>query len=396
MQLRRQALGAVLLTLGLFTLALLLAVMAIGSVGGAAARAAVPVQEAVQAAASSESGGVPGVPARPSGVRPCPVPLAPVGNGAGNATDTGYASICWNASSDDTGVVGYDIYRLDVGGFVHAATTTSTVGGFSGELGRLYTMYVVAKDAAGNVSPPSSLITVAAVLGMSPTSTPTPPPGDRIPPSQPTGLRDGCLMDFEGVAFCWQRSTDNVAVTAYDVYRETATGFMKVGTVEGADYTSFLEHDGLVIGQRYTYIVVARDAAGNVSVPSEPLSALAREGLPSPSPSPTIDPTCVVSYRAATWGSKLNAEVTVRNAGATAIDGWKVTVRYPAWSSVRLVSGWSADWTQGGTEISGVNKRWNEVLHAGSATQIGFTASYSGSVPAPITFLLNGRICATS
>ncbi|MFI0423153.1 cellulose binding domain-containing protein [Spongiactinospora sp. 9N601] len=322
--------------------------------------------------------------------------MAPVGKGAGSGVETGYASICWDASSDDTGVVGYDIYRLDVGGFVHAASTTSTVGGFSGELGRLYTMYVVAKDAAGHVSPPSRLITVAATLGMSPTSTPTPTPGDREPPSQPAGLRDACLMDYEGVTFCWQRSTDNVAVTAYDVYRETATGFVKVGTLDGAGSTNFMERQGLVIGQRYTYVVVARDAAGNLSVPSEPLSALAREGLPSPSPTPTIDPTCVVSYRAATWGSRVNAEITVRNAGTTAIDGWTLTVGYPAAaSSVRLVSGWSADWTQSGTELTGVSKRWNKVLHAGSATQVGFTASYSGSVPAPVTLRLNGRTCAT-
>jgi hypothetical protein len=369
MQLGKRSLGAVLLTLGLFTLVLLAAVLTFGPTGDPAL-AAIPSRNA---GASGDTR----PPSRPTGLRPCPVPLVP-------STPTGYASICWNASTDDTGVVGYDMYRLDVDGFVFANTTTSTVGGFSGELNRLYTMYVVARDAAGNLSPPSTLITVPATLGMTPSSSPPPPPGDRVPPSKPSGVRDACLQDYPGVTFCWQPSTDNVAVTAYDIYRETATTYIKAGTIAG--FPNFTE-PGLVTGQRYTYVVIARDAAGNLSAPSDPLSALARAGLPSPGPS------CTVSYRATTWGSRLNAEITVRNTGTTTIDGWTLTVDYPE-AAVTLTSGWSADWTQTGSRLTGTGKPWNKVILAGSATQVGFTASYGGSMPAPIGFGLNGRICA--
>ncbi|ACZ88063.1 exoglucanase B [Streptosporangium roseum] len=384
MQLGRRSLGAVLLTLGLVTLVLFTAALAIGP-AGETALAAVPAREAGYAAVPAGAADDTRPPTRPAGPRPCPVPLVP--------TPTGYASICWDPSTDDTGVVGYDLYRLDVGGFVSAATTAGTIGGFSGELNRLYTMYVVARDAAGNVSPPSTLITVPATLGMTPTSSPSPPPGDRVPPSKPTGLRDACLQDYRGVTFCWQPSSDNVAVTAYDVYRETATTYTKVGTIPPSGFLNFTE-PGLVTGQRYSYVVVARDAADNLSAPSDPLSALAREGLPSPSPSPTSGPSCTVSYRAATWSSRLNAEITVRNTGTTAIDGWTLTVDYPA-SAVRLISGWSADWTQTGARLAGTSKRWNEIIPAGSATQVGFTASYSGPLPAPVSFGLNGGTCAT-
>ncbi|MEV7006740.1 cellulose binding domain-containing protein [Streptosporangium sp. NPDC051022] len=377
MQLGRRASGAVLLTLGFITLALLTAVLAIGP-AGEAALAAVPSRDTAYVAAAVKAADDTRPPTRPTGLRPCPVPLAPV--------EYGYASICWDASSDDTGVVGYDLYRLDAGGFVFANTTTGTIGGFSGELRRLYTMYVVAKDAAGNVSPPSALITVAALTGMTPTGSPSPQPGDHVPPSKPTGLRDACLQDYRGVTFCWQPSTDNVAVTAYDVYRETATAYAKVGTISASGVLNFTE-PGLVIGQRYNYVVVAKDAADNLSLPSDPLSALAREGLPTPSP------TCTVSYRAATWSSLLNAEITVRNIGTTAIDGWTLTVDYPA-SAVHLTSGWSADWTQTGSRLSGTNRQWNKVIPAGSTTQVGFTASYSGTQPAPVSFALNGRTCA--
>ncbi|MEU8386482.1 cellulose binding domain-containing protein, partial [Streptosporangium sp. NPDC048865] len=321
-------------------------------------------------------------PARPTGTRPCPVP-------ASSSTPTGYASICWDPSTDDTGVAGYDLYRLEVGGFVLATTTTGTIGGFSGELNRSYTMYVVARDAAGNVSPPSALITVSATVGMTPTASPTPLPGDRVPPSKPAGLNEPCLWDYRGAAFCWQPSSDNVAVTAYDVYRETATGYTKAGTVSPGAFLIFTE-SGLVIGQRYTYVVVARDAAGNLSAPSDPLSVPARGGLPTPTPSPTPAPSCVVSYRATMWGPGMTADITVRNAGATAIDGWTLTVDYPP-STVRLTSGWSADWTQSGSRLTGVSKQWNRVIPAGSTVPVGFVASYSGPAPAPVGFGLNGR-----
>ncbi|NRQ33384.1 hypothetical protein HII36_16235 [Nonomuraea sp. NN258] len=376
----RRSLGAVLLTLGFFTLALLLAAPTISPVGEAAALAAAPAKDLAHAAADELP------PSRPTGLRPCPVPLA--------ANPTGYASICWNPSSDNVGIARYDLYRLTVDGFVHASSTTGTVGGFSGELHRMYTMYVVAVDPAGNVSRPSVLISVPATLGMSPTSTPTFDPGDRQPPTKPGGLREPCLQDYRGVSFCWDPSSDNVAVTAYDVYRETETTYLKVGTIL-PPVLHFAE-SGLVTGHRYTYVVVARDEAGNLSTPSDPLSALSREGLPSPTVSPTPGVSCAVSYRAPTWGSRLYAEITVRNTGTAAVDGWSLTVAYPESATLRLTSGWAADWTQAGTRLTGTNKGWNKVIRAGSATQVGFAATYSGSAPAPVSFALNGTSCTVA
>ncbi|MFI6511462.1 cellulose binding domain-containing protein [Streptosporangium sp. NPDC050855] len=380
--------GTVLLTFGLFTLALLVAVLAVGP-AGETALAAVPARDAAHVAAPARAGADTTPPTRPGGTRPCPVPMAP-------NNPVGYASICWNASTDDNGVVAYDLYRLEITGFVRAATTTGTIGGFSGELNRSYTMYVVARDAAGNVSPPSSLITVSATVGMTPTASPTPLPGDRIPPSKPTGLQDACLQDFRGVTFCWQPSTDNVAVTAYDVYRETLTGYTKVDTITPPEFLNFTE-SGLVTGRRYTYVVVARDAAGNLSVPSDPLSALARGGLPSPTitptPTPTPGPSCEVSYRVTSWGSGLTTHITVRNTGAAPIDGWTLTIDYPP-PGPRLVSGWSSGWSQDGSRLTAVSKPWNSAIPSGSQTQIGFVASYSGVLADPAGFTLNGTSCA--
>ncbi|GII88374.1 hypothetical protein Ssi03_63640 [Sphaerisporangium siamense] len=375
MKIGKHSLGAVLLTL-----AFVAAALVIGSAGQAAL--AVPAPQVAAAlppqAANAAAAGDVKPPSEPGGVRPCPPPLAPT-------FPTGYASICWTPSNDDTGVVGYDIYKLTPAGFVHATTTTSTIGGFSGDYGRLYTMYVSARDAAGNVSLPSQMITVVATLGMSPTISPSPIPDDITPPTKPTGLTDGCLADYPGVAFCWQPSTDNIGVAAYDVYRKTATTYLKVGTRVASAHPTFTE-TGLETGKRYLYHVVARDPWDNLSLPSDSLSALAREGMPTGS--------CTVTYRATTWNTGLNADITIRNTGTTAIDGWTLTLDYAS-PPPRLASGWSATWTQDGARISGTHQQWNKTIPAGTSTQVGFTATHGGTAAAPAKVSLNGATCLT-
>lgn len=349
----------------------------------ASALAFVPAALAATAADTSP-------PTRPTNLLPCPPPSAP-GTGV-----QGYASICWTASTDDVGVAAYDIYRLTQTGFVKATTTTGTVGGFSGDYGRRYTMYVVARDAAGNTSPPSSLITVTATTGMVQSPSPTPSPGDVTPPSQPTGFQEPCLADFPGVSFCWQPSTDNVGVAAYDVYRETPTAWLKVGTV--ATPASFLHfsESGLVTGTRYNYVVVARDTAGNLSTPSSTLSALARQGLPVPTPTPTPTPTpaisCQATYTATTWYNGLSANVTIRNTGTTPIVDWVVTIDYPSPGPI-LTQGWSATITQSGPQLKAASLPWNRTIPPNATIQFGFNASYTGTPPVPSKISVNGVPC---
>nr|WP_252980975.1 carbohydrate binding domain-containing protein [Streptomyces chartreusis] len=71
-------------------------------------------------------------------------------------------SLAWNASTDNVGVTGYDVFRgstqvLSVSG------TSATVSGLSPSTG--YTFTVKARDAAGNVSAASNAVTVTTDAG---------------------------------------------------------------------------------------------------------------------------------------------------------------------------------------------------------------------------------------
>ena len=80
-------------------------------------------------------------------------PSAPTDLAASNVTQTGL-TLTWNASTDNVGVAGYDVYRNDT----KMATVTSTSSSQTGlACGTSYTFAVVAFDAAGNRSPQAQL-----------------------------------------------------------------------------------------------------------------------------------------------------------------------------------------------------------------------------------------------
>ncbi|MFG2996506.1 discoidin domain-containing protein [Streptomyces sp. NPDC048340] len=156
---------------------------------------------------------------------------------------TGRIKLTWQASTDDTGVTGYDVYannqlRTSVAG--NATTYTDTQ-----PAGASVTYYVRAKDAAGNQSPNSNSVTRAG--GTGDTQAPTTP---------------GSLTLTEPAAgqieLAWQASTDNVGVTGYEVY---ANNLLRT-TVAGSATTYT---DSQPVSATVTYFVRAKDAAGNRS-----------------------------------------------------------------------------------------------------------------------------------
>ena len=96
-------------------------------------------------------------------------PTTPTSLAASNVTET-TASLSWNASSDNVGVTGYDVYS--------GSTLLGNVAGTSASLTGLtantsYTYSVRAKDAAGNVSLFSNAVTFTTTGGSTGNSTTT-------------------------------------------------------------------------------------------------------------------------------------------------------------------------------------------------------------------------------
>ncbi|WP_169945840.1 cellulose binding domain-containing protein [Microbispora sp. H11081] len=317
-------------------------------------------------------------PTAPEDLRACPPPPPPSGS------FQGVVGLCWTASSDDTAVTEYKVIMLKGDNFFEVASTSRTTAVVPGLVdGRTYTFYVVAKDAAGNTSRPSALLSTPAISGAN--VTPTPPTGDTTPPSRPAGLQPNCLPDFKGTSLCWTASTDDVGVTGYNVFRRTGTGWMRVGMPIGTHFTE----GPLVTGQSYVYFIVAKDAAGNLSLPSDLVTATASGGYPSYSPPPV---TCEIEYTAWSWTGGFSASVKITNVGQAPINDWTLRFVLPD-AGQQVGTGWSAAWSQSGKDVTAAAMPWNSVIQGGGSVQIGFNGTLTGANPDPTGFRLNGGSC---
>jgi chitodextrinase len=160
--------------------------------------------------------------------------------------------LTWGAAVDNVGVSGYRIYRGDAEGFLLVGDVPDTSYRDSEVRPAVhYGYYVVAYDASGNASAPSDVIGVDVP--------------DQSPPSSPAGLTVTERAETS-LALAWTASTDNVDVAGYRVFRGDALGtFVLVGDTRDVRFTD----SGLAPLTLYRYRVVAYDAAGNLSPPSQ-------------------------------------------------------------------------------------------------------------------------------
>jgi len=85
---------------------------------------------------------------------------------------------------------------------------------------------------------------------------------DTVAPTAPTLAASGTTQTTTNLS--WSGATDNVAVTSYDVYRGT--------TLLGSTSSTTYAVSGLTASTTYSFTVIAKDAAGNVSVASNAVS----------------------------------------------------------------------------------------------------------------------------
>jgi hypothetical protein len=172
-------------------------------------------------------------------------PTAPT-NLADSQPASGQIALTWGASTDNVGVTGYDVYA-------NGSLLTSVAGNVltyvdSRPDSQTVSYYVRAHDAAGNQSPNSNTVTTNGTSG------------DTQAPTTPGTLSYTTPASGQ-IKLSWGASTDNVGVTAYDVY---ANGNL-LTSVSGTTLTyTDSEPDSTTVA----YYVKARDAAGNQSAAS--------------------------------------------------------------------------------------------------------------------------------
>ncbi|WP_299537172.1 discoidin domain-containing protein [uncultured Streptomyces sp.] len=156
---------------------------------------------------------------------------------------TGQIKLTWGASTDNTGVTGYDVYAdnallTSVGAGVTTYTDTRPASA-------TVAYYVRAKDAAGNQSANSNTVTRRGATG------------DTQAPTAPSNLAFTEPASGQ-IRLTWGASSDNTGVTGYDVYANNTLR----GSV-GAGVTSYT--DSQPASATVAYWVRAKDAAGNQS-----------------------------------------------------------------------------------------------------------------------------------
>ncbi|MFH9298544.1 discoidin domain-containing protein [Streptomyces sp. NPDC017520] len=185
-------------------------------------------------------------------------PTAPAGL-AFTEPATGQIRLTWQGSTDDKGVTGYDVYAnntllTSVAGDVTTYTDTRPAG-------QDVSYFVRAKDAAGNVSANSATVTRRGDTGD--TQAPTAP--SALAYTEPSG---------GSVKLTWGASTDNKGVTGYDVYANNVLRGSVAGNV--LTYT-----DTQPTSTTVSYVVRAKDAAGNVSGDSNTVTRNGQSGSDS-------------------------------------------------------------------------------------------------------------------
>ena len=209
------------------------------------------------------------------------------------------------------------------------------------------------------------------------------PPPDPTPPSIPTNLAAAAVSSSQ-INLSWTASTDNVAVSGYNIYR--------AGSLIGTSITNSYANGGLNPGTTYTYNVAAYDAAGNLSGQSTSASATT-QGFSADTTAPSVptnltatavsssqinlawtastDNVAVIGYRVFRGGVQIGTSTTntYQNTGLTASTTYSYAVSaYDAAGNASSQSGSASATTQAAPG-------------GGSASSFQITSTQSGTLP---------------
>lgn len=201
-------------------------------------------------------------------------PSVPIGLVAADVTGSS-VSLTWSESTDDSGVVRYQVLR---DGVLVGTTTVAEFVDRDVAPNTSYTYSIVAVDPSGNESQGNAMVTVTTAEMEEVVE---------LAPGAPEFLHSMGTTE-DSVRLMWLAHSSNSGDVSYIVQRNG---------VEIARTTSLMVTDsGLAAGTSYSYTVTAVDAAGRVSTPSNTLvvstqaAAPAQQPAPEPAPQPAPQP----------------------------------------------------------------------------------------------------------
>jgi len=116
---------------------------------------------------------------------------------------------------------------------------------------------------------------------------------DRTAPTAPANLQATSITSTS-VSLMWNKSTDNIGVTAYNIYRDS----VYIGKIASCTYTAA----GLSSSTSYKFLVKAVDGSGNISASSNIITVTTLAATTTTPPPATTSAKKVVGYYAA-WAA---------------------------------------------------------------------------------------------
>ncbi|MEV6984387.1 glycoside hydrolase family 6 protein [Sphaerisporangium sp. NPDC051017] len=100
---------------------------------------------------------------------------------------------------------------------------------------------------------------------------------------------------------------------------------------------------------------------------------------------------CEVTYQKA-WegGNGFGGNITIKNLGDP-LTSWALTFAFPG--SQQVTNGWSADWSQSGSNVTARSLSYNGSQATGASWTLGFNGTFGGTNANPTTFAINGTTC---
>ncbi|WP_285786240.1 cellulose binding domain-containing protein [Microbispora sp. NBRC 16548] len=241
----------------------------------------------------------------------------------------------------------------------------------------------------------------AAVVAL--TTAPPPPtpipcepgtPSAGTPPTAP-GTPEIVHVLLNAVSLRWAPATDEDGIACYRV-QETRDGVTSVKATfgpnaTGGDLTLRWPPSGVAFEDHELH-VVAVDTEGAVSPASGSVTVRIYNDVittPSPSPRPI---TCRVTYRSFGFNGTMSSNISITNTGAAPVHDWRLTFLFTD-SGQMVLSGWSATWSQTGSEVTAAAPSWGSDIAPGQTVYIGFNGYYSGVNSNPVQWRLNGAPC---